>query len=69
MVNHNKNVFSRSALLTGMPSHQNGMYGLHQGQHHFNSFDNIVSLPKILKREGIRTGKLKQNLNKRSIII
>lgn len=47
---------SRSALLTGMPSHQNGMYGLHQGVHHFNSFDHINSLPKILKRSGIRTG-------------
>uniref|UniRef100_A0A1Y1LQD7 Sulfatase N-terminal domain-containing protein n=3 Tax=Photinus pyralis TaxID=7054 RepID=A0A1Y1LQD7_PHOPY len=47
---------SRSALLTGMPSHQNGMYGLHQGVHHFNSFDHVNSLPKILKRSGIRTG-------------
>ncbi|KAF5292225.1 hypothetical protein FQA39_LY14040 [Lamprigera yunnana] len=47
---------SRSALLTGMPSHQNGMYGLHQGLHHFNSFDKIESLPKILKNNGIRTG-------------
>lgn len=41
--------FSRSAILTGIPSHQNGMYGLHQGEHHFNSFDNIKSLPMILK--------------------
>ncbi|XP_018566402.1 N-sulphoglucosamine sulphohydrolase [Anoplophora glabripennis] len=47
---------SRSALLTGMPSHQNGMYGLHQGKHHFDSFANIVSLPKILKGNGVRTG-------------
>ncbi|KAK5641207.1 hypothetical protein RI129_009754 [Pyrocoelia pectoralis] len=47
---------SRSALLTGMPSHQNGMYGLHQGVHHFNSFDHVNSLPKILKQNGIRTG-------------
>ncbi|XP_012214785.1 N-sulphoglucosamine sulphohydrolase isoform X1 [Linepithema humile] len=47
---------SRSAILTGLPSHQNGMYGLHHGIHHFNSFDDIQSLPKILKRNNIRTG-------------
>ncbi|XP_012058673.1 PREDICTED: N-sulphoglucosamine sulphohydrolase [Atta cephalotes] len=47
---------SRSAILTGLPSHQNGMYGLHHGIHHFNSFDNVQSLPKILKRNNIRTG-------------
>lgn len=32
------------------------MYGLHQGVHHFDSFDHVTSLPKILKRNGIRTG-------------
>ncbi|GLV41678.1 N-sulfoglucosamine sulfohydrolase [Carabus blaptoides fortunei] len=47
---------SRSAILTGMPAHQNGMYGLHQGVHHFNSFDKLESLPKILKQNNIRTG-------------
>nr|XP_012141558.1 PREDICTED: N-sulphoglucosamine sulphohydrolase isoform X2 [Megachile rotundata] len=47
---------SRSSLLTGLPSHQNGMYGLHHGIHHFNSFDNVQSLPKILKNHNIRTG-------------
>ncbi|XP_070152839.1 N-sulphoglucosamine sulphohydrolase [Polyergus mexicanus] len=47
---------SRSAILTGLPSHQNGMYGLHHGIHHFNSFDDVQSLPKILKRNNIRTG-------------
>uniref|UniRef100_A0A6M2DWX7 Putative sulfatase n=1 Tax=Xenopsylla cheopis TaxID=163159 RepID=A0A6M2DWX7_XENCH len=47
---------SRASLLTGQPSHQNGMYGLHQGVHHFNSFSNIISLPKILQQNGIRTG-------------
>ncbi|KYM76805.1 N-sulfoglucosamine sulfohydrolase [Atta colombica] len=47
---------SRSTILTGLPSHQNGMYGLHHGIHHFNSFDNVQSLPKILKRNNIRTG-------------
>lgn len=48
--------YSRSAILTGLPSHQNGMYGLHHGVHHFNSFDNIQSLPKILRKNNIRTG-------------
>lgn len=47
---------SRSAILTGLPSHQNGMYGLHHGIHHFNSFDNVQSLPKILQKNHIRTG-------------
>ncbi|KOC65833.1 N-sulfoglucosamine sulfohydrolase [Habropoda laboriosa] len=47
---------SRSSLLTGLPSHQNGMYGLHQGIHHFNSFENVQSLPKMLKKNNIRTG-------------
>ncbi|XP_076288464.1 N-sulfoglucosamine sulfohydrolase isoform X2 [Lasioglossum baleicum] len=47
---------SRSSLLTGLPSHQNGMYGLHHGIHHFNSFDDVQSLPKLLKRSSIRTG-------------
>lgn len=49
-------IHSRSAILTGLPSHQNGMYGLHHGIHHFNSFDNIQSLPNILQRNNIRTG-------------
>lgn len=47
---------SRSALLTGTPSHQNGMYGLHQDIHHFDSFKNINSLPNILRKHGIRSG-------------
>ena len=51
-----KFTFSRSALLTGLPVHQNGMYGLHQGVHHFNSFDRVQSLPLLLRERGIRTG-------------
>ncbi|CAG9864219.1 unnamed protein product [Phyllotreta striolata] len=47
---------SRAALLTGMPSHQNGIYGLHQGVHHFDSFQDVKSISKILKENGIRTG-------------
>ncbi|KAG8224908.1 hypothetical protein J437_LFUL006266 [Ladona fulva] len=47
---------SRSAILTGMPNHQNGMYGLHNGVHHFDSFNGVRSLPSILGENGIRTG-------------
>ncbi|XP_050502787.1 N-sulphoglucosamine sulphohydrolase [Diabrotica virgifera virgifera] len=47
---------SRAALLTGTPSHQNGMYGLHQGVHNFNSLSNVNSISNILKQNGIRTG-------------
>ncbi|KAJ8263862.1 hypothetical protein GJAV_G00142230 [Gymnothorax javanicus] len=47
---------SRSTILTGLPQHQNGMYGLHQGSHHFNSFDGVQSLPLLLGQAGIRTG-------------
>lgn len=36
--------------------HQNGMYGLHQGVHHFNSFDAVRSLPGLLRQANIRTG-------------
>lgn len=48
---------SRSTILSGLPQHQNGMYGLHQGVHHFNSFDNVRSLPALLKHKKIYTGK------------
>ncbi|XP_046845855.1 N-sulphoglucosamine sulphohydrolase-like isoform X2 [Xenia sp. Carnegie-2017] len=47
---------SRSTILTGLPQHQNGMYGLHHQVHHFNSFDAVKSLPKLLQNNGIRTG-------------
>lgn len=47
---------SRAALLTGQPSHQNGMYGLHQGEHHFNAFDDVSSLPQMLQKKNVRTG-------------
>ncbi|XP_069608536.1 N-sulphoglucosamine sulphohydrolase [Ranitomeya imitator] len=47
---------SRGAILTGLPQHQNGIYGLHQDVHHFNSFDEVRSLPLLLHQAGIRTG-------------
>ncbi|RMB95223.1 hypothetical protein DUI87_28210 [Hirundo rustica rustica] len=47
---------SRASILTGLPQHQNGMYGLHQDVHHFNSFDGVRSLPQLLSHAGVRTG-------------
>lgn len=47
---------SRAALLTGLPVHQNGMYGLHHSVHHFSSFPRVHSLPYILANNGVRTG-------------
>ena len=47
---------SRSAILSGLPQHQSGMYGLHQGVHHFNSFEEVKSLPLLLKTKKIHTG-------------
>lgn len=47
---------SRAAILSGLPTHQNGMYGLHHSVHHFNSFDGVRSLPSLLRQSGVRTG-------------
>ncbi|KAK2569718.1 N-sulfoglucosamine sulfohydrolase [Acropora cervicornis] len=47
---------SRSTILTGLPQHQNGMYGLHHDVHHFNSFDDVRSLPLLLQQANVRTG-------------
>ena len=49
---------SRSVIMTGLPQHQNGMYGLLNGYHHFNSFDEVRSLPLLLGQKGIRTGRV-----------
>ncbi|XP_022092481.1 N-sulphoglucosamine sulphohydrolase-like [Acanthaster planci] len=46
---------SRSAILTGLPQHQNGMYGLEHLPHHFQSFEGVKALPVILKPAGIKT--------------
>eukprot|EP01084_Bolivina_argentea_P038710 71593_1 len=61
---------SRSALLTGLPVHQNGMYGLHSGGpgDHFNSFGNAsapitqqqhpLSISILLRDNGYYTGNI-----------
>lgn len=47
---------SRASLLTGLPSHQNGQYGLHQAPHWFNARPDVRTLPQMLRTAGIRTG-------------
>lgn len=49
---------SRSVILTGLQNHANGMYGLQHTFHHFQSFDNIKSLPVFLKEMGYRTARV-----------
>ena len=47
---------SRSAILTGLPTHQNGMYGLHQYPAQFESWNDVQSLPNLLNKHGYKTG-------------
>jgi len=49
---------SRSAILTGQHNHANGTYGHTHGRHHFSCFDNIRTLPLMLKEGGYRTGRV-----------
>ncbi|XP_069124025.1 N-sulphoglucosamine sulphohydrolase-like isoform X1 [Argopecten irradians] len=59
---------SRSVVLSGLPQHQNGMYGLFNGYHHFRSFDEVKSLSLLLKGSGIRTGIIgKKNVGPESV--
>ena len=47
---------SRSAILSGLPTHQNGMYGLHQYPGNFQSNNDITSLPNLLNKHNYVTG-------------
>ena len=49
---------SRSVLLTGMHNHANGMYGLQHDMHHFSSFENVKSLPVLLRQAGYLTARV-----------
>jgi N-sulfoglucosamine sulfohydrolase len=49
---------SRSVILTGLHNHTNGTYGHTHGCHHFACFDDVASLPVMLKRGGYRTGRV-----------
>jgi N-sulfoglucosamine sulfohydrolase len=47
---------SRAAILTGLPTHQNGQYGLAHDVHNFYTFRTVQSIPRLLKPAGYRTG-------------
>ena len=52
---------SRSTLYTGLYSHTNGMYGLSHDVHNFSLFDDVKTVPAMLKQAGYKTalvGKL-----------
>jgi N-sulfoglucosamine sulfohydrolase len=49
---------SRSVILTGLFNHANGQYGLEHGYNHFNSFNNVRSLPVLLGEAGYRTARI-----------
>ncbi|MBT3480101.1 MAG: sulfatase [Opitutales bacterium] len=49
---------SRSVILSGLHNHSNGMYGLQHTFHHYQSFDDIESLPVALSNNGYRTARI-----------
>ena len=49
---------SRSVILTGLHNHRNGQYGLQHTFHHYQSFDDTVSLPVALRKNGYRTARI-----------
>lgn len=47
---------SRSVIYTGLHTHQNGQYGLHNGRHHFTTYDHVETAPALLSKQGYHTG-------------
>jgi N-sulfoglucosamine sulfohydrolase len=47
---------SRASLYTGLHTHTSGQYGLAHATHNFQTFDNVKSLPRVLRDAGYRTG-------------
>lgn len=47
---------SRATILTGLPTHQNGQYGLAHATHNAHTFRDVQSVPRVLKAAGYRTG-------------
>ena len=47
---------SRATILTGMPTHQCGQYGLAHATHNAHSFRNVKGLPALLGPAGYRSG-------------
>jgi len=46
---------SRSVILTGLHNHRTGQFGHAHDFHHFQSYDNLKSLPVLLREGGYRT--------------
>ena len=49
---------SRASMLSGLPVHQNGQYGLAHAQEHQAAFAGVQSLPNVLNAASITTGIL-----------
>lgn len=47
---------SRATILTGMPTHQCGQYGLAHATHNAHTFKNVKGLPALLAPAGYRSG-------------
>lgn len=47
---------SRATMLSGMPTHQNGMYGLAHATHNQHSFATVKGLPALLAPAGYKSG-------------
>ncbi|KAJ5266482.1 Alkaline phosphatase-like alpha/beta/alpha [Penicillium angulare] len=47
---------SRSVIYTGLHTHQNGQYGLHNGRHHFTTYDHVETAPALFSKHGYTTG-------------
>jgi N-sulfoglucosamine sulfohydrolase len=47
---------SRATILSGLPTHQCGQYGLAHATHNAHSFRDVQSVPRLLKAAGYRTG-------------
>jgi arylsulfatase A-like enzyme len=49
---------SRASLMSGLPTHQNGMYGLQHSVEHFTAFEDVRSVMNVLNDNGYVTGIL-----------
>lgn len=47
---------SRASIMSGLPCHENGMYGLHHDTHHFNAFDQVRSISQLMMDNRIKSG-------------
>jgi N-sulfoglucosamine sulfohydrolase len=48
---------SRAVILSGLHGHATGQYGLEHAQHHYRSFEQLVSLPVRLSKAGYLTAR------------